>query len=1172
MEPVARAPSGMLTRTLTPMPAPTLLKLAGTPAVHTVTTGAAQPLALLDAALLAWLALEGPTPRARLAQLLWPGKAVEAARNTLRQRLFQLRRAVGVPLLQGEHTLSLADGVAHDLDEADGVLGDAVAEDIAAGELAQWLEQQRTRRRERVRRSLVELSEMAEQAKDWDDALVHAGELLALEPLSEQTHRRVMRLHYLAGDRAAALLAFDRCERMLKDEVGARPSPETLALLATVEHSGTAAPPPAPRQPPASVLRPPRLVGRDAELAALRKGFGPDGSGHGGHVIALIGEAGLGKTRLLQTFIDSVPAVVRAAGRPGDAGVPLATLARLLRAVMAMEGAGASGPAALGTPIHGAAGAAYSAVTLPAATRSELARVLPELDAGAPRVAGEGQRLVLQRAVRALLAGRPGLAGLVVDDLHFADEASLDMLAALIDDEQAPPPTLRWILAYRPAEAASPVRALHDGLVEEARLLPITLQPLSVAALAELVDSLALPGVHGAALAPGLARRTGGNPLFVLETLKEAWVTQTLGELADAQAASPSVSLPRPLSVGRLIERRVAQLSPGALALARVASVAGVDFGIGLAEHVLGVSAMQFADALNELESAQVMRDTQFAHDLVFDAVRASVPPAIARHTHAGVAAWLEAHGGEPARIARHWVDAGTPVRALPWLGRAAASAGAAVRRKEQIAFLDEKGAIEAAAGDRATAFATLMEAAALQVTLDDGGAAVPALYDRLDALADTPAERVQVQVQRSNLATMRGELALAERCAAEALRDAVRHALPQALVVECREALATALGAQDRAPEAIAQFEAMLGWIEEHADDGRRCEFHGNLAMTYDSACRLADAAPHHEIAITLAAKIGHHGNLTLCLANAACNHVLGGHLAAGEALLARARLERTRDDAASSIDGFIALTQAICDYQGGRYRAALQSLDEGLERLTAFAPGYRPPALMHLAVCWAHLGQWARVQQVLDALGDLSTLPGGSRARAVLLRHDAQRARSGVVDGADAATQRTLALAAREAAEAHVIDIAHAVELERAALCAPAAALADCERVAAEAGALGHEGTVLAARAQAALAAARVGRADHADRAREHVRAFTTLAGKAAAVRQYPMAPWLAAAQALALLGEPAEATALCERAVTWIDETTRKHVPEPFRHGFVEHNPVNRQLRALHARLRG
>ncbi len=202
--------------------------------------GARLPLAPRDAALLAWLALEGPTPRARLATLLWPDSDADAARNALRQRLFQLRKQIGVELVAGSTTLALADGVTHDLEQADQVLGDGPA--VAAGEFADWLAQQRRRRQTRLRQSLTELAQMAEAAGDWPDALAHAQELLALEPLSEEAHRRLIRLHYLAGDRAAALLAFDRCEQVLKDEIGARPSAETLALLATLEAGTVAAP------------------------------------------------------------------------------------------------------------------------------------------------------------------------------------------------------------------------------------------------------------------------------------------------------------------------------------------------------------------------------------------------------------------------------------------------------------------------------------------------------------------------------------------------------------------------------------------------------------------------------------------------------------------------------------------------------------------------------------------------------------------------------------------------------------------------------------------------------------------------------------------------------------------------------------------------------------------
>ena len=140
--------------------------------------GASVALAARDAALLAWLALEGPTPRARLAALLWPESDADAARNALRQRLFNLRKLLGIEAVAGSATLALAAGLAHDLDDADSVLGDAAA--AAGGEFAEWLERQRARRRGRVRSDLAELAQMAESAGDWTDALAHAQELLVL--------------------------------------------------------------------------------------------------------------------------------------------------------------------------------------------------------------------------------------------------------------------------------------------------------------------------------------------------------------------------------------------------------------------------------------------------------------------------------------------------------------------------------------------------------------------------------------------------------------------------------------------------------------------------------------------------------------------------------------------------------------------------------------------------------------------------------------------------------------------------------------------------------------------------------------------------------------------------------------------------------------------------------
>jgi DNA-binding SARP family transcriptional activator/tetratricopeptide (TPR) repeat protein len=1102
---------------------PLALQLAGAPQA-VANDGHAWPLAALDAAILVWLALEGPTARVRIAALLWPEKEAAVARNSLRQRLFQLHKRLGRELVAGAATLSLAAGVTHDLDDADTLL-DGVPIEIG-GEFAQWLALQRGRRAGRVRRSLVELAEMAEAAKDYDDALVHAGELLAMEPLSEETHRRVMRLHYLRGDRAAALLAFDRCERVLKDEVGAQPSAETLALLATIEASKRADALQPDGPVPASVLRPPRLVGRDRELAQLAQGW------HAGQVVALIGEAGIGKTRLLHEFAGARPGVVHVAGRPGDAGVPFATLARLLRAVTALDGAATS--------------------LVPAPARHELARVLPELDAAAlPHQAGEGRGLVLQRALVELLVARRGpLAGLIVDDLHFADEASLEMLGALVDDERGR--GLHWAFAYRSAEAGSPVQALRDGLVEQARLVPVALLPLDEVGLAELVDSLALPGIDGRSLAPGLLQRTGGNPLFVLETLKQAWVERSLAELADARR------LPRPVSVGRLIERRLAQLSPGALALARVASIAGVDFSIELAEAVLQAGALQFADAINELEAAQVLRGSAFAHDLVFDAVRASVPQAVAQLSHARVAAWLEPRGGEPARVAAHWTAAGREVQALPWLALAAERAGAALRRREQVDFLDRKSRIEEGSGDRAAAFDTLMRAAEIEATLDDAAGADGSLCDRLDALADGVERRVRAATQRSNLVTMRGFLAEAERIAAQALREALREGVAEAAQAQCRIALGTALSGQGKATEALVHFEAALGWVRAQPDDDLRCEFHGNLATTYDREGRFDDGAAQHRETIRIARKLDDYTNQIIGLSNAAANRALCGRMAEAERLLEQAGRLYAQAAEPSAIGGYLAIEDAVLHRQLGRYGRALRCIDDGIVQLRRYAPGYVPVLLGHRASCWAHLGQWARMEQTLAEV-EAHPIATHRVVRVALLRHAADLALR------RAARPQALEEALAKLAGSASRDIRHALQIELATLGGDLAAL---DRVADEAGGLGHAMSRMAALARAASVALTLGREEAAVvRARE----AWALSYEVVATMFYPLDPWWYCARVFEATGAAAAAAEVARRSKEWIEAALAGEVAAEFRDSFLHRNPVNRELLGLASRIR-
>lgn len=664
------------------LPAPQLL-LAAAPGLKWP-DGRALPLAVRDALLLTWLAIEGPTPRNRLAALLWPQADAAAARNALRQRLFQLRRQLGLPLVEGQATLALAAGIGHDLDDADDVLAGLMPD--VGGELEHWLAQQRQRRRDRVRQALADLSTMAESARDWGDALGHARELLALEPTSEEAHRRVIRLHYLAGDRAAALQAFDHCEQVLKNEVGARPSPETLALLRTVEASAQ----PVGHAVPVAVLRPPRLVGRDAERAVLRHAAESSGA-----VVLLRGEAGMGKSRLLVDLADALrDGLLSVSARPGDAAVPHALLARWLRALLQRTG-----------------------WSLAEGERELLARVLPEL--GPASVAEPRERLAL--VLQTLPARVPGLQALALDDLQFADEASLSLLLPLAG---ATGPA--WVLAHRPAE------------------LP--------------------PGGAGPASAQALCRHTGGNPLFLLETLK---LLHTEGQVPDAP-------LPRADGLLRRIQQRLARLSPLASKLMRCAAVAGQDFDAALAAQVLGLRPLDLVEAWSELEAAQVLQGQRFAHDLIAEAASASVPAPLAVPLHAEIAAVLEARGGVPARVAAHWLAAQQPLRAVPGLLAAARHAVGAWQPLEAARCLAQAADLLAAAGQNSAAFDALLRVFTLLGDQGDDPRLRPWL-ERLVTLAADDGQRASLAAPRAYLHAIAGDLAAARREALQALPQAAR-------------------------------------------------------------------------------------------------------------------------------------------------------------------------------------------------------------------------------------------------------------------------------------------------------------------------------------------------------------------------------------------------------------
>ena len=1109
---------------------PTLL-LAGVPALQRPGE-TPLPLASLDALLLAWLALEGPTARSRMAALLWPDSDAEAARNSLRQRLFKLRRHCGMEIISGSHTLALATGLQHDLAEACGLLA---AEPVpVAGELAVWLEQQRRRRHERLVQQLQARCDAAEQAGRWAEAPALAQELLALAPFSEAAHRRVVRLHYLAGDRAAALLAFDRCERVLKDEVGTRPDAETLALLRLVEGEASAAAPARRGQAtlPASVLRPPRLVGRDAEIRAV------DHAWARGQVVALVGEAGMGKSRLLQHLMPAQGLAV--AARPGDAGVPLSTLARLLRAV-----------------------AERVPQAMAAAARQELALVLPEWlpDWDHNRVVTPGGgRLQLQRAVASVLAGCADLPALALDDLHFADAASLQLLQALLDEAPGPQ---RWALAYRPAEAGSALHALNESLIDQARLQAVALAPLDEAALAALVDSLQLPGVDGARLAPGLLARTGGNPLYALETLKQAWVDEQLAGgdghsgLSRLSALADARKLPRPVSVMRMVEKRLGQLSAPALALARCMAVAGQDFSPVLATQVLGAGALALADAWAELESAQILRDQAFVHDLFYEAALASVPIALARHLHGEIAAHLETAGqAAPARLARHWLEAGQSSRAAPQLERAAQDAARALEPAEAARLWCQLAALRAEAGDAEAAFHAA-EQAVLLLRSDTSGDALAAAITQLQTLGRTGLHQARAHEYRAGMLHARGDAAAAAASVALGIAALGPDAPVEARISllnmhgvvlrragrqgEARAALEQALGmARAAGPEAGADLPAVLnnlGLLLQDLDQHLEA-----IALMQEAAERQTDPLVRARVINNLAISLDARGQAAL----------------AREQCLTAARLVR---GSAAVVEISLAIQLGAGARTLGRWRDALAHLDEA-ERLLQTQPHRREEELYRQrAALWLDLGRPNLAREALDRAAALTTALPVCAADVVTLR-----ARLALLLGQDAlALLRPVEAALQAAGERRAL---RRLRLVMALALPPAAALALMHALADEPTVLGNAAAALPVQvrlAQALLALQRPAEAlRHAQRAADWLQALQPQEVGQAEV-------WLTLARCADAAGDAAQALQAASQGAQTLRQSAAQHLDATYTEGFLQRNPVHKELLALAERLR-
>ena len=335
--------------------------------------------------------------------------------------------------------------------------------------------------------------------------------------------------------------------------------------------------------------------------------------------------------------------------------------------------------------------------------------------AGAGTAGATGQAALFGRVREALTAAaarQPML--LVLDDLHWADPASLELLRALAREVAALPMLL--LAVYRTEEVSRhhPLFSLLPALVREAAAARLDLRALDDGAVRALLRArYALAAPDESQLVAYLRARAEGNPFFageLLRTLEEAGLLRAAGGGGWALGDLAGAGVP-PL-LRQVLEGRLGRLGEPARALLAVAAVIGQEVPLALWAAVAGAGEGALLDAVERAVPAHLLAAAadgtrvRFVHALVREALYESVLPPRRRGWHRSVAeALLAGRAADPDAVAFHFQRAGDP-RAVGWLlaacdraDRAYAWLSAAERAEAALALLERQGADAAERG-----------------------------------------------------------------------------------------------------------------------------------------------------------------------------------------------------------------------------------------------------------------------------------------------------------------------------------------------------------------------------------------------------------------------------------------------------------------------------------------
>ncbi|HLX04436.1 MAG TPA: AAA family ATPase [Candidatus Binatus sp.] len=404
------------------------------------------------------------------------------------------------------------------------------------------------------------------------------------------------------------------------------------------------------------------FVGRERELAELRTGLEEASAGHG-RLFLLSGEPGIGKTRLAEEISNDASArgmrVVWGRCWEGGGAPAYWPFIQILRACIA-DRDGEDLDALLGS------GASEIARLIP-----ELRLSLPSLEEAKAATDSESARFRLFDAVATLLKNVARIQPLliVIDDLHDADQPSLQMLRFVARETKGAP--ILILGTYRDAEVRqSPeLGKLIGDLIREGR--PVSIPGLSQAEVGEFIERSAAKKADDKLVAD-LYQATDGNPLFVDGVVR---LLAAEGELARTRSDGSAFKIPH--GVRESIRRQLVALSEEANSLLSIASVIGNEFDAQLLERVAGRSREQVVEQTEQAVRIGVLRTRalglahqQFAHALIRDVLYDDLAANRRIELHRDIASAIEeAYKGDLrphwAELARHLTEAGIEAKAI---------------------------------------------------------------------------------------------------------------------------------------------------------------------------------------------------------------------------------------------------------------------------------------------------------------------------------------------------------------------------------------------------------------------------------------------------------------------------------------------------------------------------